>query len=70
MARKHYDRVVCADGFKMSVQASAIIASRRCAMPSDMKPWKLVFQRLRNQCLCHMQRLQRIQLTQSMLMFP
>ena len=23
MARKHYDRVVCADGFKMSVQASA-----------------------------------------------
>ena len=23
MARKHYDRVVCADGFTMSVQASA-----------------------------------------------
>ena len=23
MARKHYDRVVCADGFSMSVQASA-----------------------------------------------
>jgi len=23
MARKHYDRVVCADGFAMSVQASA-----------------------------------------------